>query len=215
MALDLYSSYAELTTAEQEGVDYRIVSLDRRSPVTIIAPHGGYIEPPTSRLARAIAADHYNAYCFDGLQAGREHHELHITSESFDEPIGCALIERSDVVIALHGRRDRDAPQSVWIGGLDGELCNGIASQLGCAGFETATEGHEFPAQSVTNICNRGRRGKGVQLEIPRSLRDILIRNKDVFDQFANAIRASLAEAAVTASLDANARRAVTLSHKA
>ena len=195
MAIDLYSSYSELMAAEQQGIDYRIVSLDRHSPVTIVAPHGGYIEPPTSRLAIAIAADIYNAYCFDGLQKGREHHELHITSQNFDEPIGCALIAKSDIVIALHGRRDREAPKSVWIGGLDRELSRGIASHLGQAGFQAATEGHEFPALDLSNICNRGRRNKGIQIEIPRSLRDILIRDTGVFDRFATAIRSSIADA--------------------
>lgn len=195
MPIDRYSSYSDLTATEREGIDYSIVSLDRRSPVTIIAPHGGMIEPPTSRLAIAIAADDYNAYCFDGLCLGRDHHELHITSNSFDEPVGCALIARSDVVIALHGRRDRKEPKSVWIGGLDGELCREIASHLGRAGFQAATEGHKFPALDLANICNRGRRQKGAQLEIPRTLRDMLSRDIEVFKQFANAIRSSIAHA--------------------
>jgi phage replication-related protein YjqB (UPF0714/DUF867 family) len=138
---------------------------------------------------------------------------LHITSESFDEPIGCALIERSDIVIALHGRRDRESPQSVWIGGLDGGLCHRIASYLGRAGFETATEGHEFPALSLANICNRGRRRRGAQIEIPRSLRDILISDRDVFNQFANAIRLSIADAVRIELTDPP--RTLTRSHKA
>jgi phage replication-related protein YjqB (UPF0714/DUF867 family) len=217
MPIDRYKNYADLTASEQQGIDYRIVSLDRQSAVTIIAPHGGYIEPPSSRLAIAIAADNYNVYCFDGLQAGREHHELHITSQSFDEPIGCALIARSDIVIALHGRRDREAPHSVWIGGLDGELSRGIAAELERAGFEAATEGHEFPALDLTNICNRGRRCKGVQLEIPRSLRDILIRNNEVFGRFARAIRASVADAVGADAADSitDPRRDLTRSRKA
>src|SRR5215470_16192528 len=103
MAIDRYRSYADLMANEREGIDYSIASLDRRSPVTIIAPHGGQIEPPTSELAIAIAADDYNAYCFEGLRRGRKHHELHVTSNSFDEPIGCELITRSDIVVALHG----------------------------------------------------------------------------------------------------------------
>ena len=195
MAFDQYSNYAELVAAEREGVDYSIALLDRQSPVTIIAPHGGHIEPPTSRLALAIAAGDHNAYCFDGLQADREHHELHITSNNYDEPKGCALVARSDIVIALHGRQDRDAPQSVWIGGLDRELSHAIALCLRRAGFEAATEGHEFPATAVANICNRGRRKKGVQLELPGSLRKILYRDAVVLNRFAIAIRRSITDA--------------------
>jgi len=192
MAIDRYGSYAELVAAEQEGIAYRIVLLDRCSPVTIIAPHGGHIEPPTSALAIAIAAADHNSYCFDGLQTDRQHHELHITSNNYDEPTGCALVARSDIVIALHGRQDRDAPHSVWIGGLDRELRDGIASHLRRAGFESATEGHEFPAMALANICNRGRRQKGVQLEIPGSLRKTLRKDAEAFSRFTTAIRLSI-----------------------
>ena len=203
MAIDRYSSYADLMANEREGIDYRMVSLDRHSPATIVAPHGGQIEPPTSALAIAIAAHDYNAYCFEGLRTGRQHHELHITSHSFDEPIGCELIAKSDIVIALHGRLDREEPRSVWIGGLDDELCNGIASHLGRAGFQAATEGHEFPALGLANICNRGRRKKGVQLEIPRCLRDILRGDTEAFNQFTNAIRLGIADALRAETADA------------
>jgi phage replication-related protein YjqB (UPF0714/DUF867 family) len=201
MPTDLYGSYAELVAAEQEGVDYRIVLLDRSAAVTIIAPHGGYIEPPTSALAVAIAADDHNAYCFDGLQTDRQHHELHITSNNFDEPTGCALIARSDIVVALHGRQDRDEPHSVWIGGLDRELCDAIASHLRRAGFEAATEGHEFPAVALANICNRGRRNKGIQLELPGSLRKTLRKDAEAFNRFTKAIRSSIVDARALSAL--------------
>jgi phage replication-related protein YjqB (UPF0714/DUF867 family) len=216
MALDRYGSYIDLSATERQGIDYSIVSVDRGSSVTIIAPHGGQIEPPTSALALAIAHDDYNAYCFDGLCTGREHHELHITSNNFDEPLGCALIAKSDIVVALHGRRDRKAPKSVWIGGLDGELCDRIASHLERAGFQVATAGHEFPALDLANICNRGRRKKGVQIEIPRTLRDVLSRDIRVFNQFANAARLSIADAVRAETADTIARTVPrTLTHKA
>jgi hypothetical protein len=51
--------YAHLVANERQGIDCSIVSLDRLSPVTIITPHGGQIEPPTSALAMAIAANDY------------------------------------------------------------------------------------------------------------------------------------------------------------
>lgn len=195
MSIDRYSNYAELVAAEREGVDYSIVVLDRYSPVTIIAPHGGHIEPPTSALAIAIASSDHNAYCFDGLKTDRQHHELHITSQNFDEPIGCRLIARSDIVIALHGRQDRDEPKSVWIGGLDRELRDAIGLSLQRAGFEAATEGHGFPATALANICNRGCRSQGVQLEIPGSLRKLLRRDAEVFSRFTSAIRLSITDA--------------------
>lgn len=192
MSSDRYRNFAELERGEQEGVDYRVVVVDRRSPVTVLAPHGGYIEPPTSRLALAIAGDTFNVCCFEGLSSEREHHELHVTSENFDEPVACGLVARSDIVIALHGRLDRDDPHAVWLGGLDLALRDRVAAMLRDVDIAAATEGHIFPGTGVHNICNRGRRGTGVQLELPRTLRDALVRNAQRFDDFVQAVRLAI-----------------------
>jgi len=118
MPNDLYGSYAELVAAEQEGVDYRIVLLDRNSPVTIIAPHGGFIEPATSQITLEIAAESFSFYCFEGLATDRSHHELHVTSERFDEPMALGLVSKSPIVVAIHGRTDRGDPETSWVGRL-------------------------------------------------------------------------------------------------
>ena len=193
MAADRYRSFAELQAAEREHVDYRIVAIDRGSPVTIIAPHGGRIEPPSSKLATLLAAETFNLYCFEGLRADLEHHELHITSPNFDEPRCCKLVGVSDVVVAFHGQQDRDRPHCVDIGGLDLVLRDRMADELGRDGFEARTEGHLFPATGDENICNRGRRGQGVQLELPRSLRDLLRKNPEMMSAFVEALRRALA----------------------
>jgi phage replication-related protein YjqB (UPF0714/DUF867 family) len=192
MAADRYRSFAELQVAERELVDYRIVAVDRGSPVTIIAPHGGRIEPPTSRIATLLAAEVFNLYCFEGLRADLEHHELHITSHNFDEPHCCKLVGASDIVVALHGQQNRDRPNCVDIGGLDRVLRDRIAHELARDGFEARTDGHLFPATGAENICNRGRRGQGVQLELPRSLRDLLRTNKDAMAGFVEAMRRAI-----------------------
>ncbi|MDQ8730649.1 poly-gamma-glutamate hydrolase family protein [Bradyrhizobium sp. LHD-71] len=192
MTGDRYRSFAALKASEREGIDYRIVVVDRRAPVTVIAPHGGRIEPPTSRLALAIAGETCNAYCFEGLQPDREHHDLHITSDNFDEPIACELVARSDVVVAVHGRLDRDDPEAVWLGGLDVDLCNRVADALRRAGFGTLTEGHMFPGSGPRNICNCGLRRMGVQLELPRGLRDVLAREESDFERFVTAVRSGI-----------------------
>ena len=181
---------------EREGVDYRIVAIDRQSPVAIIAPHGGYIEPPTSRIARALAGDSFNLYCFEGVEKDRDHHELHITSHNFDEPIGCGIVARSRVVVALHGRLDRHDPQAAWLGGLDVALRDRMAAALQRAGFQALTEGHMFPADQVANICNKGCLGKGVQLELPRGLRDGLAKSPELLGRFVQAMRAELSDQA-------------------
>lgn len=126
------------------------------------------------------------------MQKDREHHELHITSHNFDEPIGCGIVARSRVVIALHGRLDREHPQAAWLGGLDTALRDRIAASLRRAGFEALTDGHMFPADQPANICNKGRSGKGVQIELPRGLRDGLAKSPVLLDRFVQAMRAEV-----------------------
>lgn len=53
---DKYGSFQELAAGERCGVDFSIYAVRRDSPVAIIAPHGGMIDPGTSDLARAITA---------------------------------------------------------------------------------------------------------------------------------------------------------------
>ena len=192
MLPDRYRNFEDLKAAERELVDYRVVAVDRGSAVTIIAPHGGHIEPPTSTIAAAVAADDFNFYAFEGLRVGRPHHELHITSHNFDEPRCCGLVEASDVVVAIHGRLDRDEPYCVYVGGLDHDLRDLAAQELHTAGFDARIENHMFPAFGRENICNRGRHHKGTQLELPRGLRDDLSNNPTKMKAFVEALRRAI-----------------------
>src|ERR1700751_2371520 len=97
---DRYASFSALCEHEIEGVDYRIRMKDRSSRVAIIAPHGGFIEPATSEITVEIAAENFSLYCFEGLAANRLHHDLHITSGHFDEPMALSLVSKSQIVVA-------------------------------------------------------------------------------------------------------------------
>lgn len=84
--VDRYHCFAELAAGERLGTDYQIVIRERGSVYAAIAPHGGLIEPGTSELAAAIAANDHYFYSFEGLRRGRAHGDLHTTSHRFDEP---------------------------------------------------------------------------------------------------------------------------------
>jgi phage replication-related protein YjqB (UPF0714/DUF867 family) len=144
--------------------------------VAIIAPHGGRIEPATSEIASAIAADSYSSYCFEGLRR-RPHSDLHIKSTNFDEPRCLELISACDIVVAVHGLSGTE--EAIDLGGLDAELRDAICDNLNQAGFAASvvTRG-DHAATSTDNICNRGRRAAGVQLEITRQLRDTLLKGR-------------------------------------
>ncbi|MET3524142.1 poly-gamma-glutamate hydrolase family protein [Mesorhizobium abyssinicae] len=189
---DKYRSYAALAAGEVEGVDYRRSFTEKPSSFLIAAPHGGTIEPGTSEIAAAVAAGDLSLYCFEGLISNRPHTDLHIKSHLFDEPECLRLAAVADLVVTMHGRRDGGDTQTVWIGGLDHQLRDSVAKGLRDAGFHTATTGHRLPGEEQTNICNRGRRGRGVQVEIPRTLRDSMTPGSQALATFATAIRAAI-----------------------
>jgi len=167
---DRYRSYNELRASEIEGKDFRrTIRRIAGSRIAIIAPHGGAIESRTSEVADAIARGAHNLYLFEGIKPSGNYRSLHITSHNFDDPRCLELVSESDFVVAIHGYAGTD--ERVLIGGLDVELASLVEKQLVERGFRVQTTDHKFPGKDPTNICNRGRSGKGVQLELSASLR--------------------------------------------
>jgi phage replication-related protein YjqB (UPF0714/DUF867 family) len=194
---DAYPNFEALQRGERRGIDYRIIAHRRAAPVAIIAPHGGRIEHGTCRIAHAIAGDGYSLYCFQALKAvdsGR----LHITSTHFDEPTAVAMVTNADYVVAVHGMSSDQ--RFVYMGGLDERLRKGITATLAAAGFATESSGRmHLQGTSPHNICNRGRRDQGAQLEISRGLRKELTHPaapKARLHSFAAAVRQAIAQVA-------------------
>jgi phage replication-related protein YjqB (UPF0714/DUF867 family) len=165
-----YGCYADLARAQVEGADFK-VCVQRRpeSPVAILAPHGGDIEAGTSEIARAVAGSEFNLYLFEGIRPTGNYHALHLTSHRFDEPRCLALVSACDHVIAFHGCRG-DTPRAL-LGGLDTGLKKLISEAIAAVGVESHLTGHPYHAIHPRNICNRGRRGAGVQIELTSALR--------------------------------------------
>ncbi len=169
MNRDTYNNFLELRQKERLNQDYRISSCDRGSAVTILAPHGGRIEPKTSYIAGQIARNKFNYYSFEGIKS-INNRTLHITSHNFDEPQALELLVRSRTVVAIHACRVKNA--LVYPGGRDRRLIGEIVRQLTVAGVPVADGNARYPGINPKNICNRGASGKGAQLEISRGLRD-------------------------------------------
>jgi phage replication-related protein YjqB (UPF0714/DUF867 family) len=187
---DRYKTYSELARAEKMGVDYRICVADRGSFAVIVAPHGGRIEPGTSKIAYAIADDVYSLYCFEGLKRKHSFKDLHITSSRFDEPECFSLIARHKTVLAVHGRRGGD---KVAVGGLHTPLRDLIVANLEATRFPSeAVYSGKLAGVSSDNICNKSETGAGAQLEIPRKLRDVLCRDRHTMTAFADSIRKAI-----------------------
>ena len=132
-------------------------------------PHGGAVEPGTSEIAKAVAAHSLNLAIFEGIKA-QGNSDLHITSTNFDEPRCVRIVEQADFVIALHGERSAD--KVVYIGGADAILSKSITLALAEAGYEVRKhQSRNLQGMAPQNICNRGRRNVGVQLELTKGLR--------------------------------------------
>jgi len=167
---DPYDSFAALAANESHGRDYRIRTFERPgSEVAIIAPHGGSIERRTSAIAAALAGEEHNLYLFEGLDASGSFEQLHITSHRFDEPRCLRLISRCNIVVAIHGcGGDTEA---VYLGGLDHGLIAAIDGELAPVDVDVLRANHPYPGTHARNICNRGARRAGVQVELTDALR--------------------------------------------
>lgn len=188
--VDKYSNFAELKANERSTADYRIHVHDRGTPVAVIAPHGGSIEPGTLEIAEEISGGIFSFYGFEALRAAGKRGSLHITSARFDEPQALELLLKARKAIAIHGRADGRDPTTVVVGGLDTSLRDEIVAALTAAGFSAAAvfEGG-LAGRDPANICNRGFSGAGVQLELPRVLRRQLTSQPGLLCAFCNAIR--------------------------
>lgn len=172
--MDLYDSFAALAAlaaVEREGRDYRIVACQRPSPYLIAAPHAGGIEPGTGELAVALAGRQHSLYLFEGLMvAGCQ--RMHITSTRFDEPRLLAMAARAEVVIAIHGCAGEG--RAVYTGGLHLPLQKATLASLRRTGYIAAWDHDLRSGEHPENLCNRGRLGQGLQLEITEGLRQTL-----------------------------------------
>lgn len=193
---DKYMNFRELNANERSGVDYRLHIENRDTPVAVIAPHGGCIEPGTLEIAAAISDDKFSFYAFEALRVAGRRGSLHITSARFDEPEALELVGKARNVIAVHGRADGRDAVTVWVGGLDASLRDGIVAALTAAGFSAAAFlSGDLAGRDPANICNRGSTGAGVQLELPRTLRRQLTSQPGLLRAFRNAIQgAAMAE---------------------
>jgi phage replication-related protein YjqB (UPF0714/DUF867 family) len=166
--LDRYRDFKELVREQCEDRDWRRVLIDRRTVVTIVAPHGGGIEAGTSEIATALAGQEFSLYCFEGIKP-RGNQILHITSTRFDDLECLEHVGSTPIAVTVHGCAD--SGEAVYVGGLNEELRLATVRSLRTSGFfaveDTAGHGGFDPA----NICNRCLTRRGLQLEITTDLR--------------------------------------------
>ena len=89
------------------------------------------------------------------------------------------------------GGCDDGDPDTIWLGGLNAELVTVIESQLREQGFVVSSSGHRFAATNPRNISNRTLSGRGVQIEVPKTLRQIMRSDAVLRWHFVGAVRES------------------------
>lgn len=190
---DKYRDFSALFAAESKGLAYRFDIRDRGGNWLVMAPHGGKIESGTSAIAQAIAGEDRSFYAFEGIKPQNNYPDLHITSDRYDEPQAVELAMRADRIVAVHGRKDKqphvEDGETTWVGGLDLGRKQKTVDELQQAGFKAIVADVSMRGLEPNNICNRGRSGEGVQLEIPKSLRDQLVADGGLMQSYADAVR--------------------------
>jgi len=162
-----FTSFSELKNHARAGRDYTIAWRPLPGAVLVMAVHGGGIEPGTTEIADAIAGTDHGFYSFAGIRT-RGNIDLHITSRRFDEPTALALAGKAEVIITIHGCK---GPRPlVLLGGRHHCLIGLVEDALEKAGF-ACDQDPRFPGISPDNICNKGRCGQGVQVELSFGLR--------------------------------------------
>jgi phage replication-related protein YjqB (UPF0714/DUF867 family) len=188
-----------------EGVDYArrhrrherfddtLGRTDDVPKTTILAPHGGGIEPGTSELCLAVAGYHpanlpqippagvtYDYWMFEGVRE-RDNAELHVTAVGCDDGVAVSLCAGSLNALALHGFQPgppdmSEDDQVVLVGGGNTLLQGYLLEGLRRAGFDARDAGQhgELNGDAKCNIVNRTLLGMGAQLELSTPLRDAM-----------------------------------------
>lgn len=190
-AQDKYANFQELSQHEKLDKDYKITVIDRSSPVTILAIHGGGIEPGTSELTRAIGAD-YNQYLFEAIKAEGDNFDLHITSHKFDEPQGLALATKSRLCLSLHGYA-KPGKKSFCLGGRNQKFAEIIKAELLKLGsdYEVEYPCKAYPGmheKNIVNICQNA----GVQVEMSKELRQQLQSDPKALENVSEALKRAI-----------------------
>jgi phage replication-related protein YjqB (UPF0714/DUF867 family) len=183
---DKYAGFADLMASEPHGA-WRLRHEDRGSDVLVIAPHAGMIEHDTGEIALAIAGDDLSYYLFEGRK--HDHNlDLHLASWRFDEATALELCARARLVVAIHGKGVHD--EIAYVGGGRREAVTALCTSLVAAGFEAREETDpQLSGRDPRNLCNRGRGGGGLQLELGSSLRHRLGGQEIRRAEFAAAVR--------------------------
>lgn len=173
--MDKFKSMKKLEKKTIENEDWEIEIEDKDSDVSILAIHGGGIEPGTTELAQVIAEKGgYNYFSFKGIRS-KGNNELHVTSIHYDNQQALDLVKKSERAITVHGCKGEESV--VYIGGDDYQLIDILSETLQDIGIKVEGAPHTMAGTQDRNITNQTKNDAGVQLELTSELRKSLFVN--------------------------------------
>lgn len=167
-----YRDFSDLVLHCVQGRDYRFVIRDLGADATIIAIHGGGIEPLTSEVATIIAGEEHNLYDLRGIRP-TDNTALRVPAQRFDEMRLRALLKRSRTALSVLGVPG-DEP-TVHLGGKNRRLRAALAERLSEAGFDVRGPASPGAAHHPNRFVNWAAAG-GVQMELSLALRRSMTR---------------------------------------
>lgn len=194
-----YSSFAKLSASE-EAADYTIKTTDIGSDTTILALHGGGIERGTSELVETLNGyGKYNTYLFEGLKAN-SNWSLFLRAINFDEPTAVSLVQDSDYTLSIIGATGDN--EITYIGGQNKLLAELIRLHLISKGYNVKTLSVPDRIAGVmnSNIVNKNKllndsyQIGGVQIAISKGLRDKLVTDSGILNDYSGSIHKALSE---------------------
>ncbi|MEV7615818.1 poly-gamma-glutamate hydrolase family protein [Streptomyces sp. NPDC089799] len=193
---DLYRDLAEKGAGYGEGYDYarryKRHEMSDDGPgtglpyalTTVLAIHGGQIEPGTSEVCLGIAgyvpqatgelqpkepgAPRYDYWMFEGLKF-KNNSELHVTSSLCDDPVALSMAYASHNILSVHGCQWDQAVPDEWrkyperhpdkrlvvVGGRNAAFKARLKTQLDKLGITVLDGPERLNGDEETNICNR------------------------------------------------------------
>ena len=99
--MDKYHSMKELQNETIENEDWEIMTEDRDSDVTILAIHGGGIEPATSEIGSLLMKGNLIISSLTVFE--QKETMVHVTSINYDNDIAMNLVKSSERAVTIHG----------------------------------------------------------------------------------------------------------------
>ncbi len=187
--------------SSSETGDYHIDWLDKASPVTALAIHGGKIEKYTSEIVKRLSDElGYNLYSFnahpkrndcagtlDNATGRWELHatEMRVTATHFDDPRAEGLVSRYPYAFSVYGYTDA-WDDAVCVGGADDHAVRAFISYFNAHQDTYANTRPIFAVDargvstgkcskiggtSADNIVNKTNTNAGLQLELSLTFR--------------------------------------------